>query len=219
MPKLVLATRNAGKVRELADALRAFGLEPVGLDAFAELADIEENGTSFEENSLLKARAVVERTGLYAIADDSGLEVDALGGAPGIYSARFASLRPQPPDAAPDDSRDLRNNKTLLAELAKVPKAPRTARFVCAMSACSPQGRELVVRGQWEGEILHAPQGSNGFGYDPLFFDPVLGLAAAQMTKEIKNSRSHRGKALQKLLAAWPDFYEDGLREPGAVSR
>jgi XTP/dITP diphosphohydrolase len=207
-PKIVLATRNAGKIRELADALRAFGLEVLGLDAFPGLEDVAEDGASFEENSLIKACAVAGHTGCVAVADDSGLEVDALGGAPGIYSARYSDMRPLPPEAEdPALSRDARNNLVLLRELAAVPDAQRTGRFVCAMSACKPDGTSITLRAAWEGRIARAPKGTNGFGYDPLFFDPEAGRTAAELGPEEKNARSHRGKALGQLLALWPDFY------------
>ena len=207
-PKIVLATRNAGKIRELADGLRAFGLEVFGLDAFPEMEDVEETGASFEENALLKARAVASHTGCIAVADDSGVEVDALGGAPGIHSARYSDMRPLPPEAmASTLSRDDRNNLVLLHELMEVPDEKRTGRFVCAMSACKPDGSSITLRAVWEGRILRAPRGTNGFGYDPLFFDPEAGRSAAELSKEEKNARSHRGSALRKLLALWPKFY------------
>ena len=207
-PQIVLATRNAGKVRELADGLRAFGLEVLGLDAFAGLEDVEEDGMSFAENSLLKACAVARHTGCIAVADDSGLEVDALDGAPGIYSARYSDMRPLPPVAEdPSFSRDERNNLALLRELAAVPDAQRTGRFVCAMGACKPDGTRIALRAVWEGRITRAPRGTNGFGYDPLFFDPEAGRTAAELDTEEKNARSHRGKALRQLLTIWPEFY------------
>jgi XTP/dITP diphosphohydrolase len=206
--KVVLATRNAGKIRELADGLRAFGFEALGLEAYPEMEDVEESGASFEENSLLKACAVARYTGCIAVADDSGLEVDALDGAPGIYSARYGDMRPLPPEAAEAAiSRDERNNLTLLHELAGVPDALRTGRFVCAMSVCTPDGSSITVRAAWEGRVVREPRGMNGFGYDPLFFDPELGRTAAELDREEKNARSHRGKALGQLLALWPEFY------------
>jgi XTP/dITP diphosphohydrolase len=210
-PKIVLATRNAGKIRELADALRAFGLEVLGLTAFPAMQDVEETGASFEENALLKACAVARYAGCIAVADDSGLEADALGGAPGIYSARYSDMRPLPPEAEnPALSMDERNNLVLLRELDAVPDEKRTGRFVCAMSACKPDGTHIILRGVWEGRIRRAPRGTNGFGYDPLFFDPKTGCTAAELGKEEKNARSHRGSALHKLLAAWPEFYAGG---------
>ncbi len=201
--KIILATRNAGKIRELAHALAQHSLEVVGLEAFPELEDVEENGTSFEENALLKARYVTEQTGLIAIGEDSGLVVDALYGAPGIFSARYGN------DYALQDgeSKDMRNNRKLLQELSDVPPEKRSARFVSCMVACSKNGAYIVGNGAWEGMILDSPRGSEGFGYDPLFFDPHIELCAAELSKEEKNSRSHRGKALQSLLAQWEQFY------------
>ncbi|MDR0467068.1 MAG: RdgB/HAM1 family non-canonical purine NTP pyrophosphatase [Deltaproteobacteria bacterium] len=213
-PKIVLATRNAGKVRELADGLSAFGLEVLGLDAFPEMEDVEETGRSFEENALLKACAAARHTGCIAVADDSGLEADALDGAPGIYSARYGEMRPLPPALEnPALSRDERNNLALLDALAAVPDAKRTGRFVCAMSACKPDGGHIVLRAAWEGRIMRVPRGVNGFGYDPLFLDLETGRTAAELDKEEKNARSHRGGALRKLLAAWPAFYAGECQE------
>ena len=210
-PKVVLATRNAGKVRELADGLRAFGLEVLGLDAFPGMEEVEETGLSFEENSLLKSNAVARYTGCIAVADDSGLEADALDGAPGIYSARYSEIRPLPPELEnPALSKDERNIQALLHALAAVPEEKRTGRFVCAMSACKPDGTGVTLRAAWEGRILRAPRGTNGFGYDPLFLDPETGRTAAELSQEEKNARSHRGNALRKLLALWPEFYGGG---------
>ncbi len=196
---IILATRNAGKIRELAAALSQHSLDVLGLEAFPKLEDVEETGLTFEENALLKARYVAEKTGLVAIADDSGLEVDALNGAPGIYSARYGN------DVAFEEgeSKDMRNNRKLLQELMHVPTEKRTGRFVCCMVAYHPQGKCIVAKGTWEGVILESPQGSQGFGYDPLFFDPEIQRCAAELSKDEKNARSHRGKALQKLLEQW----------------
>ena len=189
---IVLATRNQGKVRELAEPLRAFGLRVVGLDAFPDLPEVEETGTTFEENALLKAREVSKRTGLVAIADDSGLEVDALNGAPGVYSARYSEDMPDLPGATKDE----RNTMKLLAALSSVRLWNRSARF-----------------GTWEGSVACSPRGKNGFGYDPVFLDPELGLTAAEMSPEEKMSRSHRAKALRELLRLWPSFWEGYLRK------
>ncbi len=200
---IVLATRNAGKVSELADALRAYGLDVLGLDAFPQVGEIEETGTTFEENALLKARAVAEATGHVAVADDSGLEVDALERRPGVYSARYSDDTPH----LPGDTRDARNNAKLLLELDGVPAERRTARFRCVMAACTPDGRHVFAEGAWEGHIALAPEGDNGFGYDPLFIDPQSGLHSAQLSRDEKNARSHRGKALRRLLELWPAFW------------
>lgn len=200
---IVLATRNLGKIRELEEPLKAFGLRVVGLHAFPNLPEIAETGKSFAENSLLKASKVCELTGLTAIADDSGLEVDALHGAPGIYSARYSDDMPGLPAA----NRDERNILKLLAALAAIPLGQRQARFHCVITACTPDGRTLTTTGTWEGQIALAPSGKNGFGYDPVFFDPTLGRTAAQLTPALKSARSHRGQALRKLLSQWPAFW------------
>ena len=192
---LILATRNQGKVRELRDPLARFGFDVQSLPE--DFPEIEENGTTFEENALIKARAVAEALGVAAAADDSGLEVDALDGAPGVYSARYSEDWP----AVEGESKDERNNRKLLAELEGIPAEKRTARFRCCMALVIPGGEEIVVSGAWEGSIGFKRAGANGFGYDPLFIDPELELTGAELTREAKMVRSHRGKALAKLLA------------------
>lgn len=192
---LILATRNQGKVRELRDPLARFGFDVQSLPE--DFPEIEENGTTFEENALIKARAVANALGVAAAADDSGLEVDALGGAPGVYSARYSEDWP----AVEGESKDERNNRKLLVELEGVPVEKRTARFRCCMALVIPGGEEIVVSGAWEGSIGFKRAGANGFGYDPLFIDPELELTGAELTREAKMVRSHRGKALAKLLA------------------
>jgi XTP/dITP diphosphohydrolase len=195
---VVLATRNPGKVKELQEMLADFGFDICSLpDNFPE---IEETGHTFEENALLKARTVALKLGLPAIADDSGLEVDALGGAPGIYSARYGKdwqLRD-------GESNDERNNRKLLDSLVHVPMSQRTARFRCCIAFVYPGNKELsdglLVEGVWEGRIAKNLSGENGFGYDSLFWDEELGCTAAEMSRKEKLSRSHRGKALEKLL-------------------
>ena len=179
-----------------------FGIEVVGLSLFPEIGEIEETGTTFEENALIKARAVCAATGLVAVADDSGLEVDALDKGPGVYSARYSNDW----ESLPGESVDKRNMRKLLFELRDVPQARRSCRFVSCMVAVHPDGRELVVRGTWEGRILEEPLGENGFGYDPLFWDESIRKSAAQLTRDEKNARSHRGNALRALLARWSDF-------------
>lgn len=200
---IILATRNAGKVAELAGPLGELGIEVLGMDAFPDVPEVDETGTTFEENALLKARTVAAATGLVAIADDSGLEVDALGGAPGIYSARYADDMPD----LPADTRDGRNCLKLLAALSKVGMDQRGGRFRCVMAAVSPCGKSLTAPGAWEGRILFQPRGKNGFGYDPLFFDPELGCSAAELPREQKMLHSHRSRALRELLRQWPDFW------------
>ena len=202
--RVVLATSNAGKVRELADPLTEFGVEVMGLSAFPHIGEIEETGTTFEENALIKARAVAAITGLISVADDSGLEVDALANAPGVYSARYADDW----QSQPGESRDARNIRKLLHETASVPAEGRGCRFVSCMAAVRPDGKEMVVRGTWEGQLLASPRGDNGFGYDPIFFDRLVDKTAAELTRDEKNARSHRGNALRALLARWAEFMQ-----------
>ncbi|HHM05655.1 MAG TPA: RdgB/HAM1 family non-canonical purine NTP pyrophosphatase [Gammaproteobacteria bacterium] len=192
MKKIVLATGNAGKVREMNHLLTASGIELMPQTELG-VPEAEETGLTFVENAIIKARNACRHTGLPAIADDSGLVVDALHGAPGIYSSRYAG-----PAAGDAD-----NNAKLLAELATVPEAARTARFCCAM-VCLRHDRDptpLISQGRWAGRILSAPQGRGGFGYDPLFFVPTHGCAAAQLPPEEKQRISHRGQALRALVA------------------
>ena len=199
---IVLATRNPGKIRELNDMLAGFGLRVLGLADFPDIGEIEETGTTFQENAAIKARAVATATGLVALADDSGLVVDALGGAPGVYSARYSD-----PGAT-----DARNNEKLLTALSGVPEEKRACRFVSVIVAMTPGGDSILAEGRWEGRVLNAPRGDNGFGYDPLFFDPELGKSAAELPREVKNGRSHRGRALRRLLEAWPGFWTRAAR-------
>ena len=201
--QVVLATGNAGKVRELAEPLAGLGVEVLGLDKFPDVGDIVEDGDSFEVNALIKARAVAAHTGLVSVADDSGLEVDALHGAPGIHSARYADDW----EFLAGESRDARNIRKLLHVLRDVPEAERGCRFVCCMAVVFPPslgGREWTVRGAWEGRLLTAPRGENGFGYDPVFWDAELGRSAAELSRTEKMGRSHRGRALRALLDGWP---------------
>jgi XTP/dITP diphosphohydrolase len=195
--RIVLATRNTGKIKELNDLLTGFGFTVLGLDDFPHIGEIEETGTTFAENAGLKARTVAQATDLVALADDSGLVVDALGGAPGVYSARYSD-----PGAT-----DARNNEKLLAVMKDVPEAKRSCRFVSVVAASAPNGAEIFAEGRWEGRVLAASRGSAGFGYDPLFLDPELGRSAAELSREEKNTRSHRGHALRALLKVWPDFW------------
>jgi XTP/dITP diphosphohydrolase len=197
---ILLATRNRGKIREFAELLAPFGLVALSLDDFSHLPEIEETGDTFAANALLKAGGASRATGLVAVADDSGLEVDFLDKAPGVYSARY-SERPGLP------ATDERNVAKLLDDLAGVPAGRRTGRFRCCMAACTPTGESLLAEGAWEGVVASRPSGNNGFGYDPLFLDPETERTAAELSREEKNARSHRGKALRKLLALWPEFY------------
>ena len=193
---LVLATGNRGKVAEMQALLAPLGVEIRPQSEFGVLPP-EETGLSFIENAILKARHAARVTGLPAIADDSGLEVDALHGAPGIYSARYAGI----------DGDDTANNQKLLQALAGVPERARSARFRCAIALLrhADDPMPTIVSGSWEGHILDAPCGSNGFGYDPLFLPLGLDVSAAELDKEDKNRRSHRGQALAALLASLQD--------------
>lgn len=192
--KIVLATRNKGKIREFADLMAKHlkRVEVLSLDDIGFEGEIEETGTSFEENAMLKARAAADHSGLIAVADDSGLTVAALGGAPGIYSARYSGVD------GPD--RDRANNEKLLHELEGV--SAREAAFVCCLACAFPDSmpaRDFVVWGFTPGEILCAPRGDNGFGYDPLFWYDELGKTFAEMTPEEKNVLSHRARATVQL--------------------
>jgi XTP/dITP diphosphohydrolase len=191
MRTLVLASGNAGKLRELREILG--GSFEVRAQAEFGVEDIEETGLSFVENALLKARHAAQATGLPALADDSGLCVDALGGAPGLYSARYAGTH--------GDARG--NISKLLAALRDVPDEQRTAHFhasiVLLRHATDPQ--PLIAEGSWHGRILHAPRGDGGFGYDPVFLDPELGVSAAEVEPAVKHRISHRGRALAVLHA------------------
>ena len=192
-PRIVLASGNPGKLREIRQLLAGLHLQVVAQDELG-VPDIEETGLSFVENAILKARNACAHTGLPAIADDSGIEVDALDGAPGIYSARYAGTGA--------DGR--RNYEKLLDELKDVPEAGRTARFQCLMVYMrhDRDPTPVICQGTWEGRILFAPRGEGGFGYDPVFYVPTHDCSAAQLPPEIKNELSHRGQALRKLVAA-----------------
>ena len=188
--KLVLASKNKKKLVEMNDILSHLGVEVCSEAEAGVDVEVEETGTTFEENSLLKARAVMEASGMPAIADDSGLEVRALGGAPGIYSARYGG------EGKLDDHG---RNALLLQNMADVPDGQRQARFVSAIACVFPGESPLVVRGEVEGEILRAERGENGFGYDPLFYVPALGQTTAEMPAEQKHQISHRGRALRRM--------------------
>ena len=194
--RVILATRNRGKVSELARMLEGTGIVVASLDDFPDLPEVEETGTTFAENALLKARSTADRIGLAALADDSGLEVDALGGRPGVYSARFAG--PHASDEA--------NNEKLVTLLADTPAAERTARFRSVVAVAAPGGDSFVADGACEGVILPAPRGTDGFGYDPLFLVPEFGRTFAELSVDEKNRISHRGQALRRALEQLPAF-------------
>ncbi|PSW44084.1 XTP/dITP diphosphatase [Photobacterium leiognathi] len=192
MSKLVLATGNQGKVKEMADLLADFGFDVVAQSDY-NVSSVAETGTTFIENAIIKARHAAKETGLPAIADDSGLEVDFLKGAPGIYSARFAG----------EDASDAENIDKLLAEMKDVPEDQRTARFHCVLVMMRHENdpTPLVCHGSWEGSILTERHGENGFGYDPVFWVPEDQCASAELAPARKKQLSHRGKALQQLFS------------------
>ncbi len=188
MNKIVIASGNKGKINEFQRIFTDFHIEVIPQNQF-NVSDVEETGLSFVENAILKARHAAMHTQLPVLADDSGIEVDALQGAPGIYSARFAG----------ENATDADNNQLLLKKLQTVPEMQRTARFQCVIVFMrhARDATPLICQGTWEGYILTAPQGENGFGYDPLFFVPTHGCSSAQLTPDVKNQLSHRGQALQ----------------------
>ncbi|WP_162062392.1 XTP/dITP diphosphatase [Vibrio taketomensis] len=192
MSKIVLATGNQGKVHEMADLLADFGFEVLAQSDF-NIVEAEETGTTFIENAIIKARHAAKETGLPAIADDSGLEVDYLNGAPGIYSARYAGV----------DASDADNISKLLAAMQGVPEEQRTARFHCVLVLMrhADDPTPIVCHGKWEGRILTEAQGENGFGYDPIFFVPEDNCSSAQLEPARKKQLSHRGKALKALFS------------------
>lgn len=197
MKKIVFATGNKDKMREIREIMadcevEIFSMKEAGIDV-----DIVENGTTFEENALIKAKAIAEHADAIVLADDSGLEIDALNKEPGIYSARYMG----------EDTSYTVKNRNLIERLEGVPKEQRTARFVCAIAAVLPGGKELVTRQTMEGYIGYEPEGENGFGYDPIFFLEEYGCSSAALSREQKNAISHRGKALRAmrdmLLSQW----------------
>ena len=194
MNRLLIATRNAHKLAEIRTILDLPDVEIVGADEIAGLPEVEEDAETFEGNALKKARTLRDASGLWTLADDSGLEVDALNGAPGVYSARYAG---EPTDSAA-------NNRKLIAALAG--RTDRTARFRCVIALAAPDGREWTVDGRCEGRIALAPSGAEGFGYDPLFVPEGHTISFAEMSSAEKNAISHRGRALAKAAAEWRDI-------------
>lgn len=188
--KILLATANMGKVKELNEMLKGQDIRVLSLRDFPDVPEIEETGASFAENALLKARKAAEISGLVSLADDSGLEVDALNGEPGIFSARYAG----------EPKSDEQNIDKLLAKLDSVPEANRTARFRCLIALVVPDGQEFLAEGTVEGRILSARRGSGGFGYDPVFFLPELDKTMAELSLDEKNTLSHRAKALFQVV-------------------
>lgn len=189
MRRMIFATGNENKMIEIREILGDLPLEIKSMKEAGISADIVENGTTFEENALIKAREVCRLAGEMVLADDSGLEIDYLNGEPGIYSARYMG----------EDTSYRIKNQNLIDRLAGVPDEKRTARFVCAIAAAFPDGKEFVVRGTIEGIIGYEERGENGFGYDPIFYLPDRGMSTAEIPPEEKNSISHRGNALRMI--------------------
>lgn len=196
MQTIIIATKNAGKAREYAEMFGPLGFEIKTLADFLPIS-INENGQSFEENALVKVQAVVDKFGIAAIADDSGLCVDALNGAPGIHSARYAG-----------DHDDAANRAKLLAALADVPDDQRTAHFHTTIVGLKPDGAKLVANGRVDGHILHHEIGHNGFGYDSIFFADQLQQSMACLTADEKNAISHRGNALRQFMQHFNDWWQ-----------
>ena len=192
----VLATRNVHKVQEIRQILQDFPLEILTIDDFADLPEVEEDGDTFEANALKKAKVIAQAAGCLALADDSGLMVDALNGQPGVYSARFAG---EPTD-------DAANNQKLLHLLSGVPQEERKAQFVCTIALAAPDGKSATVSGVCPGRIAFEPAGEGGFGYDPLFIPEGYDISFAALGAEVKNAMSHRGRALKQLPSILPEF-------------
>ena len=189
MKRIIFATGNAGKLREIREIMEGTGVEVRSMKEAGISVDVDEDGTTFEENALIKAKAIAAHTDAIVLADDSGLEVDYLDKAPGVYSARFMGE---------DTSYDIKN-QAIIDKLAGVPKELRTARFVCVIAAVLPDGRSLTTRQTMEGYIGDHAEGENGFGYDPIFMLDEYGCSSAAISREEKNAISHRGKALRAM--------------------
>jgi XTP/dITP diphosphohydrolase len=197
--EIVLATGNKNKLREFREMLESDDVSIISQGEFENCPEVIEDGQTFEENALIKARAIAQYTGRITIADDSGLEVDYLGGAPGIYSARFAG----------EDADDDKNNQKLLKELEGVPNEKRGAQFSCVIAVVSPSGVERTVKGEYRGCIIEGYRGQAGFGYDPIFLDKVSGLTYSEMSAQQKNSISHRARAIIELKKVLPEFLKE----------
>src|SRR5437660_735688 len=198
MRRILIATSNPGKIRDFAGAASAYGIEVAPLPNFASLPPVIEDGATFEANARKKAEAYSRHAaGELVIADDSGLEVDALGGAPGVHSARYAADEPH---AAETNTDDQANNAKLVREIRRVPADSRTARFVCWIAAAREEKTLAVFEGKAEGIIIEQPRGSNGFGYDPLFYFPSIAKTFAELSPEEKANYSHRGAAFRAFL-------------------
>ena len=200
--KVVLASKNKHKLEEISKITEKFGFELILQSQLGVDIDVEETGTTFEENSFIKAEAVMKATGMAAMADDSGICVDALDGAPGVYSARYGG------DESLDDWGRL---QLLLKNMEAVPDGERQAKFVCVITLVTPEGETIQARGEIHGELLREPRGENGFGYDPIFYYPPAGMTTAEMPSAEKNQVSHRGNALK--------IFNDRLKEAGYADK
>lgn len=189
MKRIIFATSNEGKMKEVRAILKDLEVEVLSLKEAGIKADIDENGITFEENALIKAETISKLTKEIVMADDSGLEVDYLDKAPGVYSARYMGE---------DTSYDIKN-KSIIDKLEGIPEEQRTARFVCAIACAFPDGTSKITRGTIEGTIAHVPAGKNGFGYDPIFYVPDFGCTTAELSPEQKNEVSHRARALEEM--------------------
>ena len=200
--KVVLASKNKHKLEEISKITERFGFELILQSQLGVDIDVEENGTTFEENSLIKAEAVMKATGMAAMADDSGICVEALNGEPGVYSARYGF------DETLDDWGRL---QLLLKNMEAVPDGQRQAKFVCVITMVTPEGQTIQARGEIHGELLREPHGENGFGYDPIFYYPPFGMTTAEMSPEDKNQVSHRANALK--------IFNEKLKEAGYADK
>lgn len=196
MKQVIIATKNKGKAKDFEAIFNPYGFEVLTLHDVANDMDVEETGTTFEENAVLKAEALAERLQTFVIADDSGLAIDALNGAPGVYSARYAG----------EEKSDDANMQKVLTELKDVVDEKRTARFCCAIALSGPNMETKTAFGTCEGVIAHEKKGTNGFGYDPIFFVPTLGKMMAELLPSEKAAISHRGNAIKKIEAELPNL-------------
>ena len=201
MAAIVIASRNEHKIEEIRRLLAGLDVDVLSLKDYPDAPEVDEDGAAFQDNALKKARVLARFPGLTALADDSGLEVDSLGGQPGVRSARFAG----------ETASDAENNRKLLRCLAEVPSEERQAQFRCVIALVSRTGAESLVEGTCQGVIIEEERGSGGFGYDPLFLLPHLGKTFAELSMEEKNELSHRGKALQQVLPIVQEWLEQGL--------
>lgn len=210
--EILVGTTNPGKFVEVEAILKVLPIKIVPLSSLSGWPEVVEDGDTFEENVLKKARTLADFSGCLTLADDSGLEVDALGGAPGVFSARYSG----------EESDDVQNNEKLLRALTDLPQEKRGARFVCVLALCTPASlgrKEWLFRAECEGWIAFTLKGENGFGYDPLFFYPPFGKTFGEVDRETKGRVSHRGKALKKLVEALPSLFSLGPQERNPLER